>query len=139
MSAPALCGAPLVVDGTGCGRPVVDLFHQVPGLVVHPVLITGGDTLSRDEFGYWHVPKRDLVGVVQVLLESERLKFAAALPEARTLTAELLNFQAKITTAANDTYGAWRQGTHDDTVLGLAIALWFAERYIDPTDLVAWA
>ena len=67
------------------------------------------------------------------------LKFAAAPPEARTLTAELLNFQAKITTAANDTYGAWRQGTHDDTVLGLAIALWFAERYIDPTDLVAWA
>jgi hypothetical protein len=40
----------------------------------------------------------------------------------------LLTFQAKITVAANDVYGAWREGQHDDLVLGLALALWHAER-----------
>lgn len=129
MGMPQLRRQPLVIDGTGCGRPVVDLFKQVRGLTFYPVLITGGDTASKDEAGYWRVPKRDLVGVVQVLLQSERLKIADALPEARTLTAELLNFQAKISdSTAHDSYGAWREGTHDDVVLALALALWLAER-----------
>lgn len=127
MTAPQLRREPLIIDGTGCGRPVVDLFRQVGSLSSHPVLITGGDTPSRDEAGYWRVPKRDLVGVVQALLQSERLRIAQGLPEARTLTAELLNFQAKITESAHDTYGAWREGSHDDVVLGLALALWYGE------------
>ena len=32
---------------------------------------------------------------------------------------ELLNFEVKITAAANDTCSAWREGTHDDLVLAL--------------------
>ena len=70
------------------------------------------------------MPKRDLVGVVQVLLQSERLKIARSLPEAQALTQELLSFEAKVTTAANDVYGTWRERQHDDLVLGLALALW---------------
>ena len=64
---------------------------------------------------------------MQVLLQAERLKIAAALPEAAVLTQELLNFQVKITMAANDTYGAWREGQHDDLVLAVAMATWYAE------------
>jgi len=52
------------------------------------------------------------------------LKIASQLPEADTLTRKLQNFQVKITGAANDTYGAWREGTHDDLVLAAALALW---------------
>lgn len=137
MAAPLLRRQPLIIDGTGCGRPVVDLFRRVPALVFRPVLITGGDTASKDDGSdYWRVPKRDLVGVVQVLLQSERLKIAEVLPEARALTSELLNFQTKITESANDTYGAWREGTHDDLVLGLALALWWAEHRA-PAPIVA--
>ncbi len=29
---------------------------------------------------------------------------------------------------AHDSYGAWREGTHDDLVLAVALALWAGER-----------
>jgi hypothetical protein len=35
---------------------------------------------------------------------------------------ELLNFKVKITAAANEAYGEWRVGKHDDLLLGLAVA-----------------
>ena len=123
-------GTPLVVDGTGVGRAVVGLFRQVKGLALVSVLITAGDTVTKDEAGYWRVPKRDLVGVIQVLLQSSRLRIADALPETRTLLNELVTFKATITAAGHDTYAGadWRSGAHDDLVLSLALCLWYAER-----------
>jgi len=44
------------------------------------------------------------------------------------LTRELLNFQVKINDLAHDSYGAWREGTHDDLVLAVALACWAAEQ-----------
>ncbi len=118
----------LVIDGTGVGRAVVDLFLRHPSLSgrssdIIPVTITAGDSESRED-GYWRVPKRNLVGVVQVLLQSKRLKIAENLPETPTLVSELQNFKVKITAAANDTYGEWREGKHDDLVLAVALACW---------------
>jgi hypothetical protein len=118
----------LVVDGTGCGVPVMDLLRDA-GLNPVAVTITGGDTETRGERGEYRVPKRDLVGVMQVLLQSSRLKIAAELPEAPILQAELLNFQVKINLdTAHDSYGAWREGTHDDLVLSVALACWWGMR-----------
>lgn len=34
----------------------------------------------------------------------------------------------KISASGHDTYEAWREGIHDDTVLATAIAIWYAER-----------
>jgi hypothetical protein len=118
----------LVVDGTGVGRAVVDMFREAMPRAVVPVTIHGGEraTYNRDD-GYLHVPKRDLVGVVQVLLQNARLRLAKGLPEVGVLTAELRNFKVKLTEAANDVYGAWREGQHDDLVLALAVAAWYAE------------
>jgi hypothetical protein len=121
----------LVVDATGVGRPVVDLFTQrhvrlAASLVA--ATITGGSQASfapRPGGGQeWHLPKRELVSAMQLLLQSRRVHIAPALPEAATLAAELQNFQVKITAAANDTYGAWREGTHDDLVLATALPCW---------------
>jgi hypothetical protein len=53
------------------------------------------------------------------------LKVARNLPEAELLARELLNFQVKITATAHDTYGAWREGTHDDLVLAVALVCWW--------------
>jgi hypothetical protein len=118
----------LALDGTGVGRAVVDLFLQHPGLSARssdiiPVTITAGDSESRED-GYYRVPKRNLVGVVQVLLQSQRLKIAENLPETPTLVSELQTFKVKITSAANDVYGEWREGKHDDLVLAVALACW---------------
>jgi hypothetical protein len=119
----------LAVDETGVGAPVVDLFRQAElNATLHPVHITGGSTINYDR-GVEYVPKRDLVSVVQVALQTEKLKIAAALPEAPTLVRELQDFQVKITDAANDTYGAWREGTHDDLVLAVALGLYVGKKH----------
>ena len=125
---PPLVGAKLVIDGTGVGRAPVDLFRSRLGRRAIPVTITGGDVVTKGEDGYWHVPKRDLVGAVQVLLQAQRLRFAQGLPLTFLLTQELTGFQVKINAqTAHDSYGAWREGQHDDLVLGLALAVWYAE------------
>lgn len=131
MAKPLLGECPLVVDATGVGRPVIDMFHEHKrwDFPLTPVVITSGQHVTHDK-GFTHVPKRDLVSTVQVLLQSRRLRFpqASKLPEVATLVRELGSFQVKVTTAANDIYGAWREGAHDDLVLGLALVTWYAER-----------
>lgn len=137
----------VAIDATGVGAPVVDLFRAEfgderkiqlrvipidgrpmpqlsPPVKLCPVQITGGDQVTRDG-DLTRVPKRDLVSVAQVALQTERLKIAPALAEAKTLTQELLNFKVKINLeTAHDSYGAWREGQHDDLVLAVALALW---------------
>ena len=51
----------LIVDGTGVGRPVIDLCRRA-GLQVVPVTITGGTEEKFDQItGYWNVGKALLV------------------------------------------------------------------------------
>ena len=58
----------LAVDGTGVGAPVVDMLRAARlGCDISPVTITGGDQSHRNGTA-WSVPKRDLIAVVQVLL-----------------------------------------------------------------------
>jgi hypothetical protein len=114
----------LAVDATGVGAPVIDLFkRERMKATLKPIQIIGGANVSS-EFGMTRVPKRDLVSTVQVYLQNGRLKIAEQLPEAETLTRELQNFQVKINDNAHDTYGAWREGTHDDLILAASLALW---------------
>ena len=107
------------------------------------VLITGGASVNRLDRGGYAVPKADLVAVVQILLESRRLKIADGLPHAETLTRELQNFRYDYTANGHMRFGAggdalaWRgEGAHDDMVLALAVAAWVAEKvpapYLDP-------
>lgn len=116
----------LVVDATGVGRPVVDMLREA-GLKPIAITITGGDVVGGNP-AFQTVPKRDLVSTVQVLLQGGRLKVAAALEHQAILVRELLNFQVRIDPlTAHDSYGAWREGTHDDLVLAVALACWRGE------------
>jgi hypothetical protein len=127
LSRPPLPGAPLAVDQTGVGRPVVDLFRSrnLP-CVLHAITITAGAHVTQEGWD-WTVPKRDLVACVQTLLQSSRIKIAEELSLCATLTKELSAFRYKKTTA-NDLYGTWREGDHDDIVLAVALAAWLGER-----------
>lgn len=119
----------VVTDATGVGRPVIDLMRERKIKTV-PVVITGGEKeLFDPELGGWKVPKRILVSNLQVLLQNGQLKFAEGMMHAPTLINELLNFKIKVNTKGNDTYEAWREGDHDDLVLSLAMAAWYAVRY----------
>jgi hypothetical protein len=125
-------GPCLALDATGVGRAVTDLFldAHLPAECL-PVTITGGSGEARratwdaraGPIAYW-VPKVELVSVVQATLSSGRLKLAKSLPLAETLRAELLHFKVRITAAAHEVYGTWREGQHDDLVLALALAVW---------------
>jgi len=136
---PTLQDAPLVVDGTGVGRAVVDMFRAAAlKTSIRPIVITGGTAVSRGEDGTTHVAKKELVGVLQVLLQARRLLVSDRLPEAKTLVKELQNFRVKITAAANETLEAWREGDHDDLVLAVALACWWAEnRWTGPFTVTA--
>ena len=118
-----------VVDQTGVGRAVTDLLREA-GIDPVAVTITGGDQVVRVAAKEFRTPKRDLAGVVQVLLQTRRLRWAASLPEAATLKGELEGFKAKISLSGHDSYGAgedWRQNRHDDLVLAVALGCWYGE------------
>lgn len=131
IKSPQLAGKriTLIVDQTGVGRPVVDMIRAKRlGVPVSAILIHGGDAVGQ-EGNDFRVPKRDLVGVLQVLLQGKRFVVAEAMPEAKILVNELLNFKVKINLAtAHDSYEALREGDHDDLVLSAAIACWWGEK-----------
>ena len=117
----------VLVDQTGCGRPVVDLMRREK-LQIIPVTITPGAAASGGRLYGFHVPKRVLVSNLAILLQTDRLKIARGLPEAPAMIEELQNFRIKFTKAGNDTYEAWRESDHDDLVLAAAMAAWFGEK-----------
>jgi hypothetical protein len=118
--------AALVVDRTGIGQAVVDMVRKA-GLKPMAVHVHGGAVVTTGNWVY-NVPKRDLVGVVQVLLQQERLVFPRAMPLMGPLFRELQSFRAKIDPeTAHDSYSAWREQDHDDLVFALALALWWGE------------
>ncbi len=126
----------LVVDGTGVGRPVLDLLIQA-GLSPIAVTIHGGSAVSASPGGLeLGVPKRDLVAAAQVVLQNGKLRVAEALAEADTLTRELLAFKVKIAANAHDSYGNdWRENPHDDLVLATALAVWYRQWVCEHLDM----
>jgi hypothetical protein len=130
----------LIPDATGVGRPVVDALREAK-LKITPVTITfGGHENFNMDTGCWDVPKRIIVSNLQMLLGNGRLRFANGLLEKDAVVKELMNFKIKVTKAGNDTYEAWREGDHDDLVLSIGIAAWWAKRFgnekrIDPANM----
>lgn len=124
----------LVLDATGVGVAVVDMFTTSKiAATLKPLTITSGGQSRRDRWpttGHtcYYVPKIELVGVVQMLFQTGRLKIAPGLEHAETLKNELRNFEVKVTQSAHETFGAaHREGGHDDLVLAVAMACWVAE------------
>jgi hypothetical protein len=131
MNTPPLVEGILVVDQTGVGRAVVDLFHErldgrVNGKFV-PITISAGHAVTTGSNGLV-VPKKELVSALQVVLQTRRIRIASSLPDADVRVREMEHFKVKITNAGNETWEAWRSGVHDDLVLAVALATWVAER-----------
>jgi hypothetical protein len=125
----------LVVDGTGVGPPVVDTFVK-SGLKPVAINITGGNVENYSGNNWWNIPKRNLVSVLAVCMQSGRLKVSPDLAEAETFVNELSNFRVKISAGGHDSYNSWRESIHDDLVLSVAVACWWAERPVLPKNFV---
>ncbi len=117
----------LVIDGTGVGVAVVDMV-RISGIDadIKAFTITAGQ-----KPGDGTVPKKDLVGALQVGIGMGRIKVMKGHPLSETLGKELELFRVKVTGDRNETFAAWRERDHDDLVLALALAVWHAERCTD--------
>jgi hypothetical protein len=114
----------LVVDETGVGAPVVEaLKRSREGASIVPVTITGGDRSSVVN-GSHRVPKRDLVTGLQLAFENRELEIAGGMPEMKVFLTELMSMRVKVTAAGHERYESWREGSHDDLVLAVALAWW---------------
>lgn len=118
----------LVVDQTAVGRAVAKLFRLGDTISTRQVLISAGHSVSLDEEGCTHVPKKELVSVLQVLLQTQRLRIAAGLPLAEALSREMAAFRASVRVAGGEEDVSWREREHDDLVLAVALAAWEGER-----------
>jgi hypothetical protein len=87
-------------------------------------IVAGVDAMKQDGLR-WSVAKSLLISSVDAKLHSGELRFAAELTEAHALAEELKDFRRHLTSAGRATYQA-RTGKHDDLVLAVAIALWWA-------------
>jgi hypothetical protein len=130
---PQLRWTPLAVDQTGVGNAVVDIIRaaRVPARIT-PVVITSGHAITVDkETGETHVPKKELVSTLVVLLEGGLMKWAhPGTPGALALIArferELSDFRLRVTKSRHETFGA-DASQHDDLVLAVALAAWLGE------------
>jgi hypothetical protein len=110
------------LDATGVGQPVVDLVaeRRIQASLL-PVYFTHGDRRSQDTEKVT-LGKAYLVSRLQALLQSRRVRWPDG-AETRTLAQELKEYEIKVSEDANDRYGAFRVGTHDDLVTALGLAV----------------
>jgi hypothetical protein len=98
----------LYVDATGVGRPVVDLLQDdLPhSKVIHSVTLGKAYLVSR----------------LQTLLQTGRLHLPRT-PESEILAQELLDYQIRVDEKANERYGDFKVGSHDDLVTAMGLAV----------------
>ena len=114
----------LVLDQTGVGAPVADIFAQ-RGLKPVRITITAGAEPTQLGYRRYGVPKSRLISNIDARLHTGELRFADDLGEGDALRDEMQNFQRHTSAAGRAIFEA-RSGKHDDIVLSIACALWWA-------------
>lgn len=98
--------APVHIDATGLGDPIVEALRRVGGIAVKP-------------FGFTSASKEAAIDNVAIRLEQGRLR----LMDLPVQTTELQAYQYEVTPGRNTRMNA-PAGMHDDTVIALALACW---------------
>ena len=102
--------AQVCIDSTGIGDPIVETI-QGAGLNVVPYKISS------------NTAKHQLIDKLRLNIEKARVSFPASLPEMRR---ELESYEYVVNTNGVVKFSA-PSGTHDDTVISLALANWVAD------------
>jgi len=134
LKTPEVSGAVVALDVTGVGRAVKELFndelHDRVFCTFAPVTVVGSgpNAAGAGSTCGLVVPKLELVGTMQVLLQTRRLKIAEAMPETAVLIRELEAFRASPPVLRGESVEQWRERDHDDLVLAVAVAAWLGEQ-----------
>ena len=111
----------IYVDATGVGQPVVDeMATRGPWVVA--VYFTHGDKRTEEGWRTVKLGKVWLVSRMQTLLQAGRIHLPNT-QETHDLAQELLDYEIRVSEDANDRYGAFKVGTHDDLVTALGLAV----------------
>ena len=114
----------LVVNATGVGKMALDVLEaDLPNLRTVAAWVTTGDQAIEEAEG-WRVPQRDLVAVVHLLDQQERLEIREGLAEGAELRAQMNAFQLVPGASGRDRYDPTGG---DDLVLATSLACWFGE------------
>jgi hypothetical protein len=126
---PPLRRTDLVFDLTAVGGPVAALFRyaEIEG-TSRCVTIVPNEAVNKMNTFPYQISKKHLVGLMQLVLQTGRIKIAPGLEHADTLLDELANFRIRPGATIPDPLNDWRIGPQDDLLLAMAIAVWEAER-----------
>jgi hypothetical protein len=127
--------ADLLIDETGVGRAVGDIFEDAGLKPIRVTITAGANDATQEGDRRWHVPKAILISALDARLHTGELRFAAELQEAGAMAEELKDFRRKVSAAGRHQYEA-RAGRHDDLVLSVSLAVWWASR---PRFEASWA
>jgi len=121
-----------IVDHTGVGRTVLRLFQErlqnTTTCTAVPVTIIASNVTQLVPANPYAIPKQELVGTLQVLLQTRRLHVAKELPETVELIRELEAYRLKPIKLAGESDEMWREGPRDDLVLAVALAALCGEK-----------
>jgi hypothetical protein len=128
-STPPLTHTPILVDLTMVGNAVMKLLRneKIQASLTKITIRNGLNAVLSGSAGRI-VPKKDLVRVVQILLQTKQLKIAQELDHAKTLIDELQNFKMNPPTLDPNDPNQWREGIYDDLVFALAMVVWKGEK-----------
>src|SRR5262245_40583446 len=127
LARPPLNNVELVIDETGVGRAVGDIFVQAGMRPKRVTITSGNEATSGHGIDRYHVAKSVLISNLDALLHKGVLRIAADLHEAGAMAGELKDFRRKVWDAGRAPYAA-RVVRHDDLVLSVAIAAWWSSR-----------
>jgi hypothetical protein len=130
----------LVVDGTGVGRAVIDMFANAvadfhpkkdPVVGLWPVTVTGGTGRAKADGPWITLPKTELIftgGVVP--LQSGRLKWGPDVPFRKPLEEELRSYRRTVNiNTASMQFEPWREAENDDLLFALTLCGWAWKRF----------
>jgi hypothetical protein len=128
----------LCVDGTGVGRPIVDMLDtefkrrgttssSIPRVDFRRVSVTGSQTTLKRPArtnGYWSVPKKDLVFPAVAAFQQAKIRIGKV-KDREALVNELKNYRRTTNIATgNMAFEPWRESDHDDLLFATCLALW---------------
>ena len=118
----------LYVDGTGVGKPVVDMLRtalthdpRTARALLHDIRITHSDRYDPSTDPAM-LGKAYLVSNMQRLFQQGLIEIPRSSPEVEQMVTELKAYEIRLSDNGTDTYGVFGTATHDDlaTALGLA-------------------
>ena len=124
----------LVVDSTGVGEAVCDIFEDM-GLQPERIIFTGGESAkvrtATKGFGGFaprrtiNVPKNELVDTLKLATEQRRLRISPNIAFKEDIERQFSHFIEMLTRTKKTTYNNDNPEIHDDIVVTAAMAVWY--------------